>query len=230
MKFFPAGGARRPRSAALAGCLFDEVRFVPTGGIGPAELPAYLQEPSVLAVGGSWMLSRRTIDAGDFDTIRRLTEAAVAAVGRPEAALGLRRRERTVRPARGRGAFDVVALGEVMLRLDPGEGRIRTARDSGSGKAEANTTSRAGSGAASASGRGSSRRWSTTSRPPRRGPHPAGRRRPVADRWVPSTGSGREARNGLNFIERGYGVRGALGVSTAVTPPSASWSRRRRLA
>ena len=32
-------------------------------------------------------------------------------------------------------------------------------------------------------------------------------------RWVPSDGIGRTVRNGLNFTERGFGVRGALGVS-----------------
>ena len=37
--------------------------------------------------------------------------------------------------------FDIVALGEVMLRLDPGEGRIRTARRSRPGRAAASTTS-----------------------------------------------------------------------------------------
>ena len=32
-------------------------------------------------------------------------------------------------------------------------------------------------------------------------------------KWVPFDGSGRKVRNGLNFTERGFGVRGALGVS-----------------
>ena len=32
-------------------------------------------------------------------------------------------------------------------------------------------------------------------------------------RWVPYDGVGRSARNGLNFTERGFGVRGAVGVS-----------------
>src|SRR6202166_2655550 len=32
-------------------------------------------------------------------------------------------------------------------------------------------------------------------------------------RWVPHDGIGREVRNGLNFTERGFGVRGAVGVS-----------------
>ena len=32
-------------------------------------------------------------------------------------------------------------------------------------------------------------------------------------RWVPYDGIGRDVRNGLNFTERGFGVRGAVGVS-----------------
>ena len=38
-------------------------------------------------------------------------------------------------------AFDEVSLGEIMLRLDPGEGRIRTARQFSVWEGEANTTS-----------------------------------------------------------------------------------------
>ena len=42
-------------------------------------------------------------------------------------------------------------------------------------------------------------------------------------RWVPFDGIGRKVRNGLNFTERGFGVRGALGVSDrANTPPRSS--------
>lgn len=40
-----------------------------------------------------------------------------------------------------RCGFDCVSLGEVMLRLDPGEGRIRTARHFQAWEGEANTTS-----------------------------------------------------------------------------------------
>jgi 2-dehydro-3-deoxygluconokinase len=36
---------------------------------------------------------------------------------------------------------------------------------------------------------------------------------PTLIRWVPDDGLGRASRNGLNFTERGFGVRGALGVS-----------------
>ncbi len=110
--------------------------------------------------------------------------------------------------------YDVVSLGEVMLRLDPGEGRIRTARSfrAWEGGGEYNVA------------RGLRRAFGL------RGAvvtaladNEIGRL--VEDlimqggvdtdliRWAPYDGIGREVRNGLNFTERGFGVRGAVGVS-----------------
>lgn len=77
VKFFPAatsGGA--PAIAALT-APFAGLRFVPTGGIGPANLADYLRIDAVLAVGGSWMVPRATIAAGDFAAITELTTEAV---------------------------------------------------------------------------------------------------------------------------------------------------------
>ena len=77
VKFFPAenyGGAKT--IAALAGP-FPQVRFVPTGGIGKAQLPAYLALKPVVAVGGSWFCGRDLIAAKRFDEITRLTAEAV---------------------------------------------------------------------------------------------------------------------------------------------------------
>jgi 2-dehydro-3-deoxygluconokinase len=118
-----------------------------------------------------------------------------------------------VRPAE-ECRFDLVALGEIMLRLDPGVGRIRNAREFRvwEGGGEYNVA------------RGLRRCF--------------GQRTAVATafadndvgrlledfvlqggvdtsliRWIPSDGIGRTVRNGLNFTERGFGVRGALGVS-----------------
>ncbi|HLU27946.1 MAG TPA: sugar kinase [Glycomyces sp.] len=110
--------------------------------------------------------------------------------------------------------YDVLSLGEVMLRLDPGEGRIRTARSFRvwEGGGEYNVA------------RGLRRAFGLR----------AGVITALADnevgrlvedfiltggvdtsliRWVPSDGIGRSVRNGLNFTERGFGVRGAVGVS-----------------
>jgi 2-dehydro-3-deoxyphosphogluconate aldolase/(4S)-4-hydroxy-2-oxoglutarate aldolase len=78
VKFFPAeasGGL--PAIRALSGP-FPQVRFVPTGGIGPGNAAEYLALPSVLAVGGSWMVPGTAIRAGDVETVARLTREAVA--------------------------------------------------------------------------------------------------------------------------------------------------------
>jgi len=78
VKFFPAGtSGGAPAIAALA-APFAGVSFVPTGGVGPKNLGEYLGIAAVAAVGGSWMVPRDRVKAGDFDGIRNLTADAVA--------------------------------------------------------------------------------------------------------------------------------------------------------
>ena len=119
----------------------------------------------------------------------------------------------TLRPA-DECRYDALALGEVMLRLDPGELRIRTARSftAWEGGGEYNVV------------RGLSRVFGQR----------AGVITALVDdevghliegfimaggvdtsliHWAPSDGVGRTVRNGLNFTERGFGVRGAKGVN-----------------
>ncbi len=50
---------------------------MPTGGITAANAQQYLELASVVAVGGSWMVAQKLIDAGDFDEIISLTKEAV---------------------------------------------------------------------------------------------------------------------------------------------------------
>ena len=118
----------------------------------------------------------------------------------------------TLRPAE-ECTYDIVSLGEVMLRLDPGEGRVRTARSfrASEGGGEYNVA------------RGLRRCFG------KRGAIVTSLVRDEVGRlledlmltsgldtlihWLPSDGVGREARNGLNFTERGFGVRGAVGCS-----------------
>ena len=111
--------------------------------------------------------------------------------------------------------YDILSLGEIMLRFDPGPGRIHTARQFAvwEGGGEYNVARglrrcfglRAGAITALAD-------------------NPVGRL--VEDfmlqggvdvsliKWVPYDGVGRQVRNGLNFTERGYGIRGAVGMRT----------------
>src|SRR5580658_7680487 len=110
--------------------------------------------------------------------------------------------------------WDALALGEVMLRLDPGEMRIRTSRSfrCWEGGGEYNVV------------RGLRRCFGLrTAIVSALVDNDVGRL--VEDlmlqggvdlshlKWVPFDGVGKAARNGLNFTERGFGVRGALGVS-----------------
>jgi 2-dehydro-3-deoxygluconokinase len=110
--------------------------------------------------------------------------------------------------------FDLVSLGEVMLRLDPGEGRIRTTRtfQAWEGGGEYNVA------------RGLRRCFGLrTALVSAFAENEVGRL--LEDmiltggvdtsfvRWLPYDGTGRAVRNGLNFTERGFGVRGAVGVS-----------------
>lgn len=77
LKFFPAeplGGLAMLKALAAP---FPGVRFVPTGGIGAGQLGGYLAHPSVLAVGGSWMVAPTLIAAGAWEEITKLTAEAV---------------------------------------------------------------------------------------------------------------------------------------------------------
>ena len=75
-KFFPAeqsGGI--PALKGLAAPLAD-LSFCPTGGIGADNRAAYLACPNVVCVGGSWVAPQKLIDAGRWDEITRLAQAA----------------------------------------------------------------------------------------------------------------------------------------------------------
>jgi len=119
--------------------------------------------------------------------------------------------------------YDCISLGEIMLRLDPGEGRIRNARSfiAWEGGGEYNVS------------RGLKKCFGMD----------AAVVTAFADndighliedfimqggvdtrliKWVPFDGIGRNVRNGINFTERGFGVRGALGVSDRANTAAAA--------
>ncbi|MFJ4790700.1 bifunctional 4-hydroxy-2-oxoglutarate aldolase/2-dehydro-3-deoxy-phosphogluconate aldolase [Streptomyces sp. NPDC088794] len=76
MKFFPAqaaGGTAYLKS--LAGPL-PQARFCPTGGIGAANAPEYLELPNVGCVGGTWMIPADAVAAGDWGRIEGLAREA----------------------------------------------------------------------------------------------------------------------------------------------------------
>lgn len=78
LKFFPAepmGGLAFLKAVAAP---YTGVSFMPTGGIGPSNLAAYLAFSRVVACGGSWMAPNDVIAARQFDRVRETTQAAVA--------------------------------------------------------------------------------------------------------------------------------------------------------
>jgi 2-dehydro-3-deoxygluconokinase len=129
--------------------------------------------------------------------------------------------------------WDLVSLGEVMLRLDPGDSRVHTTRSFQvwEGGGEYNVA------------RGLKRCFGLdTAIVTALAENPVGRL--VQDliyqggvdqshlKWVKYDGVGRSVRNGLNFTERGYGVRAAVGCSdrghTAVSqlkPGDINWEK-----
>lgn len=85
VKLFPSGQLGGPPGVRALIAPFPGLRVVPTGGVGPANLATYLAEPSVLAVGGSWMVAQELLSAGRFvDVVGSCrAAAAVAAEARP---------------------------------------------------------------------------------------------------------------------------------------------------
>jgi 2-dehydro-3-deoxyphosphogluconate aldolase / (4S)-4-hydroxy-2-oxoglutarate aldolase len=77
VKFFPAEASGGVAAISALAAPFPGVRFVPTGGIGPEQLPAYLAHPAVAAVGGSWMVTPSLIAHRDFAEVTRLTREAL---------------------------------------------------------------------------------------------------------------------------------------------------------
>lgn len=80
VKFFPAEACGGLAALKALAAPFAGVRFVPTGGITADGLATYLAEPSVLAVGGSWLVSADLLAAQDFARITDLAAAAVRVV------------------------------------------------------------------------------------------------------------------------------------------------------
>lgn len=77
-KFFPCepcGGLPYLRTIA-APFLHLGLRFIPLGGITPANAPVYLREPSVLALGGSWLAPQALIAQEDWTSITTLAAQA----------------------------------------------------------------------------------------------------------------------------------------------------------
>ena len=79
-KVFPASDAGGPSYLRTLASVFPEMKFVPTGGVGPAELRDYLSSAAVAACGGSWLTPSELLRERRFEEIQALVAEAVSSV------------------------------------------------------------------------------------------------------------------------------------------------------
>ncbi|WP_371366013.1 bifunctional 4-hydroxy-2-oxoglutarate aldolase/2-dehydro-3-deoxy-phosphogluconate aldolase [Pseudomonas sp. QL9] len=77
-KLFPAKVCGGVEALKAFGGPFPEVRFCPTGGVGPDNLNDYYRLENVMCVGGSWMLPKAAVSSGDWKAVERLSREALA--------------------------------------------------------------------------------------------------------------------------------------------------------
>lgn len=82
LKFFPAEASGGAAAIAVLAAPFPDVRFIPTGGVGPRNLADYLRLPAVRCVGGSWMVPADAMRTGDWHRITELCRSAVEHVAK----------------------------------------------------------------------------------------------------------------------------------------------------
>ena len=77
VKFFPAeqnGGIAMIKAMSAP---YTKMKFMPTGGVNADNLKDYLDFKKIVACGGSWMVKKELVAAGEFDKIEQLTREAV---------------------------------------------------------------------------------------------------------------------------------------------------------
>ena len=79
LKFFPAEQSGGTAMLKALGAVYP-VRFMPTGGVTPANLKEYLGLNAVIACGGTWMVPAKLIDEGRWEELAALVREAVAAL------------------------------------------------------------------------------------------------------------------------------------------------------
>ena len=84
VKFFPAeaaGGVKMIKNL-LGAFRFTGVKFMPTGGVNLSNVGEYLAVPEIVACGGTWIVPKDALAAGDYETIGRLASEAAQLVRR----------------------------------------------------------------------------------------------------------------------------------------------------
>ena len=77
VKFFPATAAGGIKMIKAMCAAYTNVRIMPTGGINAKNISEYLECDKIFCCGGSWMVKKDLVAAGEFDKIRDLTKEAV---------------------------------------------------------------------------------------------------------------------------------------------------------
>ena len=78
VKFFPAeaaGGVKMIKNL-LGAFRFTGVKFMPTGGVKPKNVSDYLAVPEIVCCGGTWIVPKDALAAGDYATIEKLAAEA----------------------------------------------------------------------------------------------------------------------------------------------------------
>lgn len=77
VKFFPAEAAGGLAMIKAMAAPYVNMKFMPTGGINAKNINEYLAFDKIIACGGSWMVNKALVNAGEFDKIREMTTEAV---------------------------------------------------------------------------------------------------------------------------------------------------------
>ena len=84
VKFFPAeaaGGVKMIKNL-LGAFRFTGVKFMPTGGVKPDNVGDYLAVPEIVCCGGTWLVPKDALAAGDWAAVGKLAAEAAAIVAR----------------------------------------------------------------------------------------------------------------------------------------------------
>ena len=82
VKFFPAeaaGGVKMIKNL-LGAFRFTGVKFMPTGGVNLSNVGDYLAVPEIVACGGTWIVPKDALEAGDYAAIEKLAADASALI------------------------------------------------------------------------------------------------------------------------------------------------------
>ena len=80
LKFFPAEAMGGLKTINAISAPYQTIQFMPTGGINESNVRDYLANKHIIACGGSWMVKKDLIAAGEFGKIEEMAKAAAAIV------------------------------------------------------------------------------------------------------------------------------------------------------